>query len=89
MRCCKARRVRSDVALADVGSTTGGTGLSDDGIRSPLACYPLEDALAPLTLYGAARGSASPEQNGPSAVYRFHEGGDPWTGIEWKEIGSK
>jgi hypothetical protein len=34
MRWRKARRVSSDASLADLGSTTGETGLSGDGIRT-------------------------------------------------------
>src|SRR6185437_14216452 len=76
MRCRKARKVRSGPSLAGLDSTTGGTGLSDDGIKSPLTwLLPRKTPWRPTETLWRRERLGQPEQNGRSAVYCFHEGG--------------
>ena len=71
-----------------VGSTTGGTGLSDDGIRSPLACTPMKTHWR-LTLYCATRDSASRNTTSRQQfIGSMKEATMDWNRVEgnWKQM---
>jgi uncharacterized protein YjbJ (UPF0337 family) len=66
--------------------------LSDDGIKSPSARTTHEDALAPLTLYGAARDSASRNTTSrPQFIGPTKEVTMDWNRVEgnWKQMKGK